>query len=164
MQWDPSQYLKFADQRLRPALDLLARVPLQAPARVVDLGCGAGNVTRLLAERWPEAEITGVDGSAEMLAKAASEAPAIAWRQAEIAAWVPESPPDLLYSNAALHWLDGHEVLFPRLFAAVAPGGVLTYSVCTISPAEERLAAAGAVRTYPHRDGTDGFYIARDGD
>lgn len=129
MQWDPIQYLMFADHRLRPALDLLARVPLETAARVVDLGCGTGNLTRLLAERWPEAAVTGVDGSAEMLAKAATEAPGLTWQQADIGDWRPEAPLDLLYSNAALHWLDGHEVLFPRLFEAVAPGGVLAVQV-----------------------------------
>lgn len=72
MAWDPAQYLKFSNHRLRPALDLLAQIPLAAPERIVDLGCGAGNVTRFLAERWPHAQISGVDNSAEMLAKARS--------------------------------------------------------------------------------------------
>src|SRR5207302_3625332 len=117
MAWDPAQYLTFAGPRLRPALDLLQRIDLAAPASVYDLGAGAGNVTRLIAARWPEAQIVGVDGSAEMLAKAAAENPGIEWQQADLATWRPQPPADLIYSNAALHWLDGHERLLPRLLA-----------------------------------------------
>ena len=75
MAWDPAQYLKFAGPRLRPALDLLQRIDVEAPEIVYDLGAGAGNVTRLIASRWPEAQVVGVDSSAEMLAKAAAENP-----------------------------------------------------------------------------------------
>ncbi len=123
--WDPQQYLRFADERLRPALDLLARVPLQAPARVVDLGCGAGNVTAILKRRFPAAEVTGIDGSIAMLEKARRAAPDCRFIAADIAAWTPGSAPDLIFSNAALHWLGGHDVLFPRLLSVLAPHGVL---------------------------------------
>jgi trans-aconitate 2-methyltransferase len=123
--WDPAKYLEFAGPRLRPALDLLARVPATAPAEVHDLGCGAGNVTRLLRERWPEARVTGVDGSAAMLAAARAAVPGVAWVQADLATWRPPRPADLVFSNAALHWLDDHAALFPRLAASLAPGGVL---------------------------------------
>ena len=119
--WDPAKYLEFAGPRLRPALDLLARVPLAAPATVYDLGCGAGNVTRLLAERWPAAAVTGIDGSPSMLATARAALPAVAWKQADLATWHPPQPADLLFSNAALHWLDGHRALFPRLVGDLAP-------------------------------------------
>jgi len=129
MTWDPAQYLKYSGERLRPALDLLARVAIAGPRTIVDLGCGAGNVTRILAERWPEAEIVGVDNSAAMLAKAPTEASrAIEWREADLAAWASSPSPaacDLVFSNAALHWLDDHATLFPKLFAAVAQGGAL---------------------------------------
>jgi trans-aconitate 2-methyltransferase len=123
--WDPAQYLKFADHRLRPAIDLLARVDLADPREIYDLGAGAGNVTRLIKARWPEARVTGVDDSATMLAKAAATAPALAWQQANLATWSPAHPADLIYSNAALHWLDGHDRLFPALLAGLAPGGAL---------------------------------------
>jgi len=131
MVWDPVQYLKFAGDRMRPAMDLLARVPLSAPRAIVDLGCGTGNVTRLLAERFPGATITGVDNSASMLERAQREAAPgerIRWRCADLAHWAvadSEPAPDLVYSNAALHWLDDHPRLFPRLFAAVGGAGVL---------------------------------------
>ena len=123
--WDPEQYLRFADERLRPALDLLAHVDLSAPARVVDLGCGTGNVTAVLARRFRDAEITGVDASDSMLRKAQAAAPGCRFVAADIGAWVPDAPPDLIYSNAALHWLGEHEALFPRLLSLLAPGGVL---------------------------------------
>ncbi len=125
MAWDPSQYLKFAGQRLRPALDLLARIPLESPAAVVDLGCGPGNVARYLAERWPGAHITGVDASPEMLAEARKALPQAEWIEANLAAWRPDARVDLIYSNAALHWLPDHAALFPRLLNELAPGGVL---------------------------------------
>jgi trans-aconitate 2-methyltransferase len=123
--WDPAKYLEFAGPRLRPALDLLARVPLTAPATVYDLGCGAGNATRLLAQRWPTARVTGVDGSATMLGAARAAAPDMTWQEADLGTWRAAHPADLLFSNAALHWLDDHARLFPRLVAELAPGGVL---------------------------------------
>jgi trans-aconitate 2-methyltransferase len=123
--WDPSQYLKFSDHRLRPAIDLMARIPLAAPRSIYDLGCGPGNITRLLAERWPDAAVTGVDSSADMLAKAEREAPDVTFQLADITYWSPPAPADLLFSNAALHWLDDHAVLLPRLISHLAPGGMI---------------------------------------
>jgi len=123
--WDPGQYLRFSDHRLRPALDLLGRIPLESPEIVVDLGCGTGRITRLLAGRWPEARIEGIDSSAEMLQKAREEPGGVRWLRADIAAWQPEESPDVLYSNAALHWLEGHRELFPRLTGLLRQGGCL---------------------------------------
>lgn len=123
--WDPAQYLRFGSERLRPALDLLARIPLAAPARVIDLGCGAGNVTAVLAARWPGAAILGVDGSEAMLARARAAAPGCLFRRADIATFVPGEPADVLYSNAALQWLPDHAALLPRVFSFLRPGGVL---------------------------------------
>ena len=123
--WDPAQYLQFANERLRPALDLLAQVPLDAPARVVDLGCGAGNVTAILQQRFPRAEVFGVDGSAAMLEKARVTVPLCRFEQADFFQWRPAEPLDLIYSNAALQWVDRHPTLFPQLLSLLAPGGVL---------------------------------------
>jgi trans-aconitate 2-methyltransferase len=125
MKWDPTQYLAFADLRLRPALDLLARMPVETPRLVVDLGCGPGNLTPYLKARWPGARVLGVDGSAEMLAKARAAVEGAEFVQADIGAWTPDAAPDAIYSNAALHWLDAHDGLFPRLLGLLAPGGVL---------------------------------------
>lgn len=125
MSWDPAQYLRFGSERLRPALDLLAQIPASRPAHVIDLGCGAGNVTSLLAERWPEADILGLDGSEAMLARAREAAPRCRFAQADIALFIPGRPPDVLFSNAALHWLPDHRHLLPRLLSSLAPGGFL---------------------------------------
>ena len=129
MAWDPAQYLKFAGPRLRPAIDLLQRIDVESPRVVYDLGAGAGNVTRLLAARWPQAKVIGVDSSAEMLAKAAAEHAGIEWQHADLAAWRPQYTPDIIYSNAALHWLDGHDRLFPALLEALPAGGVLAVQI-----------------------------------
>ena len=123
--WNPAQYLKFAAPRFRPAMDLLARIEVEAPETVYDLGCGAGNVTRVLAERWPNAHLVGIDDSPEMLAQAAKAAPGIVWQCQSVATWEPERAVDVIYSNAALHWLPDHPALFPRLMRCLAPSGIL---------------------------------------
>ena len=125
MSWDPAQYLKFAGERLRPALDLLARIPVTGPAAVVDLGCGAGSLAPLLMQRWPHAQLTGVDSSPEMLAKARADHPQAVFVEADIATWRPARPVDVIYSNAALHWVDDHDAVVPSLLSAVKPGGWL---------------------------------------
>ena len=147
MAWDPEKYLSFADLRLRPAAELLARVSAGNPAVVYDLGCGPGNVTALLRERWPEADLTGVDSSPEMLAKAAEALPDVRFEQIDMADWRPATAADVIYSNAALHWLDDHAALFPRLLGMLAPGGVLAVQMPRNHGAPshtEMVAAAGA--------------------
>ncbi|HWB49803.1 MAG TPA: trans-aconitate 2-methyltransferase [Stellaceae bacterium] len=123
--WDAEQYLKFADARTLPALDLLSRIRLAAPARVVDLGCGPGNSTTPLKARWPDAAVTGVDSSEELLAAARRDHPGIAFEQADIANWSAAAPSDVVFANASLQWVGNHRRLMPRLFGQVAPGGVL---------------------------------------
>lgn len=123
--WNPALYLRFAEERTRPASELLARVAHPGPTHVVDLGCGPGNSTELLLQRFPQAQILGIDNSAAMLAQARQRLPQLAFDQADIADWAPSQAPDLIYANAALQWVGGHEQLIPRLFAALAAGGVL---------------------------------------
>ena len=125
MGWEPDRYLQFSDERLQPAADLLNRIPLTQPVHVADLGCGAGNVTRLLAQRWPDADITGIDSSSEMLERARKVLPSARFELAGVEHWNPDEPLDLLFCNAALHWVDDHKALFPRLLDSVSPGGVL---------------------------------------
>ncbi len=124
-QWNPQQYLKFGGERLRPAQDLLARVPVDAPDVVADLGCGTGSVTALIRARWPNARVHGVDNSTAMLERARAAMPEVAWELSDLARWQPPSPVDAIVSNAALHWLDDHASLFPRLVSYLAPGGAL---------------------------------------
>ena len=123
--WDAGQYLRFSDERTRPALDLLARIELVAPRRVIDLGCGPGNSTGLLRERWPEAAITGLDSSADMLKAARRDHPGIEFVVDDIATWMPDEPFDVVFSNAALQRVGDHEHLLPKLIDAVAAEGVL---------------------------------------
>jgi trans-aconitate 2-methyltransferase len=129
MAWDPKTYLAFGAERTRPAADLLARVPLQAPGRIADLGCGPGNSTALLRARWPDAEIDAIDCSPEMLKDARESGVSARFLEADIARWTPQAPYDLLFSNAALQWVPGHETLLPRLFSFVRPGGALAVQV-----------------------------------
>jgi trans-aconitate 2-methyltransferase len=123
--WNPAQYLKFTDHRLRPALDLINRIDLESPSVVYDLGAGTGNITELLANRWPDARVIGVDSSEEMLGDSSERAANIEWEVKDIGSWQPGEPPDLIFTNAALHWLPDHDALFTRLMNSVAPGGTL---------------------------------------
>ena len=128
--WDPRQYHKFGDHRLRPALELFERAMLamgsNAPATVYDLGCGAGEVARIIADRWPDAHVVGLDSSAEMLAKAeAAGKSRVEWAEADVQTWTASPKANLLYSNAMFHWVDGHPTVFPRMIDQLAPGGVL---------------------------------------
>lgn len=142
MSWNPERYLAFGDHRTRAAVDLLARVPLAAPARAVDLGCGPGNSTALLVARWPDAEVVGLDASAEMLAQARASGVAARWVEADIAGWTPARPFDLIYSNAALQWLGDHATLLPRLLGHLVEGGALAVQM----PRSFEMASHAAMR------------------
>ena len=129
MAWDPAAYLSFAEERTRPAADLLVRAAPAAPQRVVDLGCGPGNSTALLLARWPWAAVEGVDSSPEMLERARASGVPARWTLADLAHWEARDAYDLVFSNAALQWLPDHEALLPRLLAAARPGGALAFQV-----------------------------------
>lgn len=129
MTWNPDVYLTFADERTRPAAELLARVPVEAPRRVVDLGCGPGNSTALLAARWPDADIEGLESSPEMIARARASNVRASWIEGDVASWAPAEPYDVIFSNAALHWIPEHRTLLPRLMRYVAEGGALAFQI-----------------------------------
>lgn len=124
--WDPDAYGRFRDLRLRPALDLLARIPeLPERGKIIDLGCGNGAVAEALNHRYPKRKIVGVDNSEAMLKRAAATGAYHRCDLADIAAWEPNKPPAMIFSNAALHWLPDHAALLPRLGRSLREGGVL---------------------------------------
>ncbi|MFG2877511.1 trans-aconitate 2-methyltransferase [Streptomyces sp. NPDC048337] len=136
--WDPQQYLRHAGHRTRPFLDLLTRIPElpTRPGRIADLGCGPGNVTALLAGRWPAARITGFDLSPEMLHRADDEYAGptngggiLEFRHADLAGWLPEEPYDLIVSNAALQWVPSHPASFPAWINGLRPGGTFAFQI-----------------------------------
>lgn len=129
MSWDPDIYMKFAGERTRPAMELLARIPLAAPKRVIDLGCGPGNSTALLAARWPNADIEGLESSPEMLAKAKGSSVRATWTLGDLESWSPIAPCDVVFSNATLHWISNHRALLQRLMSHVADGGALAFQI-----------------------------------
>jgi trans-aconitate 2-methyltransferase len=127
--WDPDRYLAYADERGRPFVELLARIDADAPRTVADLGCGPGNLTALLAGRWPAARVSGVDSSPEMIESARQAHPEIDFAVGDLRDWRPDEPVDVLISNATLQWVPGHLELLPRLLGAVNPGGWLAFQV-----------------------------------
>ncbi len=154
--WDPGQYAKFLGERTRPSRDLCARIPLPGPARVLDVGCGPGNSTRVLRERWPGAELAGLDNSREMIAQARAEGPDAVWILADAAAWKPEGDWDVVFSNAALQWLPDHERLLPRLLGWVAPGGCLAVQVPARDGSPFRASLQATARQPRWRERLDG--------
>ncbi|CAA7611418.1 Trans-aconitate 2-methyltransferase [Candidatus Terasakiella magnetica] len=152
MAWDPTLYSAFAQPRLRPALDLMARIEAPEAARVVDLGCGTGNVTRILAERWPRAQVTGMDSSPEMLEAAREGGGRVTYTLGDMGGFTAPEKLDVLFSNAALHWLGDHAALFPRLLAQVKPGGVLAVQMPHNHYAASHAIMAEAAEAGPWRD------------
>ena len=127
--WEPQTYLRYADIRFRAGLDLIARIPKLDYSTIYDLGCGTGHLTRILADTFPASKVTGIDSSPEMLSEARREFPALNWQQGDIQSWRPPAPPDLIYTNAALQWVPGHETLLPSLLSKLRAGGVLAMQV-----------------------------------
>ena len=123
--WDAAQYLRFEDERTRPSIDLLARVPLSEPKRCIDLGCGPGNSTELVAARFPGAVNEGLDSSPDMLEKARKRLPDLSFILGDVNTWSDAAGYDVIFANAVLQWLPDHAALFPRLARSLAPGGCL---------------------------------------
>ncbi len=121
--WDPDHYEEFLAERHQPGLDLMARLDLASPERIVDLGCGTGRLTAELANRWPAASVIGIDRSVEMIAVAAHTE--VGYEVGDIETWEPPEPVDLVFANASLQWIDDHPGLFPRLISMLRPGGEL---------------------------------------
>ena len=127
MRWDPSQYARYATERGRPFIDLVSRIGATAPRRVVDVGCGPGELTALLAERWPDAAIEGIDSSEEMIA--AASAPGVQFALGDAGTWTPGPDVDVVVSNAALQWVPDHLAVLARWAKALGPGAWLAWQV-----------------------------------
>ena len=156
--WDANLYLKFADARLRPALDLMGRLDpansKQSRHAIYDLGCGAGNITRILADRFPEAPIVGVDSSAEMLAKARTQTvdKRVTFTVGDLARFKPGLPPSILYSNAAYQWVENHIDYFPGLLKLLPSGGQLAIQMPRNHEAPSHALMRKAAQAGPWRD------------
>ncbi len=155
-EWDPGHYLRFGDERTRPAVDLASRVALDAPERIIDLGCGPGNSTEVLRSRWPSAQVCGLDSSPEMIAAARHAHPEHEWIDGRIEEWCARDLFDLVFSNAALQWTADHAALTRRLLANVARGGALAFQVP--SPAYSH------VRSLIEEVARDGAWVSRMGE
>jgi trans-aconitate 2-methyltransferase len=147
-EWSARQYLKFEDERTRPPRDLLAQVPLHNPDRVVDLGCGPGNSTELLIERFPDAEVIGIDSSPDMLRQARERLPGRIFVEGDLTTWMPQDRTDLLFGNAVFQWVPDHSVVLARLLRSLPDGRVLAVQMPdnTNEPAHllmEKVAASG---------------------
>lgn len=132
MRWDPAQYAAFSDHRSRPFFDLVGRIDHPAPRRVIDLGCGPGELTVVLARRWPEAEVLGVDSSPEMVESARSmkDTPAnLSFASGDVRDWMPEAGTDVVVSNAVLQWVPGHQTLLRRWAVALEERAWLAFQV-----------------------------------
>lgn len=127
--WSPEQYLKYASERTQASLDLAARISVKNPVMVVDIGCGPGNSTSVLLQRFPKAHIIGMDTSPEMLARAKADLPDVQFELADAATWTPQDPVDVLFSNAVFQWVPDHRTLLPRLFNLLKPGGALAFQI-----------------------------------
>jgi trans-aconitate 2-methyltransferase len=128
-EWNATHYLKYGDERTRPAHDLAARIQLAAPQAIVDLGCGPGNSTQVLRSRWPDADISGVDSSNTMIEDARKTWPDHRWLLADVSEWTSSTPFDLVFSNAALQWIPNHQELMRHLLSLVARNGALAFQI-----------------------------------
>jgi len=127
--WNPQQYLKFKNERTRPSVDLAARIPLKHPKKIIDIGCGPGNSAQILYNRWPSADILGVDSSRKMIEKARADYPDQKWEIRDASNLDSPQKYDIVFSSSALQWLSNHELLIPRLFEMVNKNGILAVQI-----------------------------------
>lgn len=159
--WSAGQYVKFEDERTRPARDLLDRVPLASADCVVDIGCGPGNSTELLFERFPDAKVVGLDSSDDMLAAARKRLPDVDFIEADISTWTPSAPVDLLYANAVFQWVPEHEGVLARLLEGLPSGGVLALQMPDNLAEPTHLLMAEVAHSGPWAGAYEGHDVAR---
>lgn len=156
--WDPAQYARFRDERAQPFYDLAALVERRPGMRVLDLGCGSGELTAWLHRELQAAETLGIDAAAPMLAQARAHAgEGLRFEHADIAAFEPERPADLVFSNAALQWLEGHEALFARIAGWVAPGGQIAVQMPQNDDHPSHRVARALAAEPPYREALAGY-------
>ena len=166
MSWSAAQYVKFEQERTRPVRDLVARIPNAEVLNAADIGCGPGNSTEVLRERYPTARLVGLNSSPDMIKAARKRLPDIAFEVADIREWRPKAPLDVILANAVLQWIPDHETLFPALMAKLGPGGALAVQmpdnldepshrlmgeVASDGPWAAKLKDAASARTERHR-------------
>jgi trans-aconitate 2-methyltransferase len=154
--WNPDAYMKFGSERTRPSVDLVGRIGLAEPASIVDIGCGPGNSTQVLRDRWPKARIIGLDNSPQMIEKARTTYPKEEWVLADAATWSSEAKFDLVFSNATLQWIPDHGTLVGRFFDQVSKGGALAVQVPANSGSPLHRALLGVSRSPEWREATAG--------
>jgi trans-aconitate 2-methyltransferase len=158
--WDPDRYLTYADERGRPFVELIARVDAERPDDVVDLGCGPGNLTPLLSDRWPDARLRGLDSSPEMIETARAAEPDIDFEVADLRDWAAaDDPVDVLVSNATLQWVPGHLDLLPALAGHVRPGGWLAFQVPGNFDEPSHTIRTGLAAEAPYHRHTEGVAV-----
>lgn len=162
MTWNPEVYLRHADDRGRPFLDLIARVDV-TPYSIVDLGCGPGQLTPVLQERWPHAVIVGVDSSAEMIEAATQrdDGPTVSYVHADATTWAPAMPVDLIVSNAMFQWVPDQLEVIRRLTAHVAPGGAFALQVPNNADAPSHVLLRELASRSPYAEYTEGLAEVR---
>jgi trans-aconitate 2-methyltransferase len=173
MRWSATQYSKFEDERNRPVRDLLAQVPNRTAAHAADIGCGPGNSTELLRQRFPDAAVIGIDSSAEMIEAARKRLPGVSFEVDDIMTWRGTGPFDIILANAVLQWVPNHASVLPALIARLGPGGSLAVQmpdnldepahrmmreVAAEGPWAEKL--IGAARTRDSRQDAEWYYRA----
>ncbi|HEY5993560.1 MAG TPA: methyltransferase domain-containing protein [Gallionellaceae bacterium] len=167
--WDPKLYLQFGDERTQPAIDLVTRVNLAHPAQIIDIGCGPGNSTAILRQRWPDARVTGLDSSPEMISAARLSQPEQEWVLADAASWQASTGSvfDLVFSNAVLQWIPDHARLIPGLLGRVKPSGALAFQMPAraYSIIHQLVLEVAAEPEWSHRmnDAREGFTLERPG-
>ncbi len=127
--WNPDLYLKFNRERIQPSIDLIYRIDYEKPGNIIDIGCGPGNSTQILAERWPDAEVTGIDNSPAMIEKAASEYPDRNWKLMDAGKDEIDEKFDIVFSNATIQWIPRHEKLLRKFHGLLKEGGVVAVQI-----------------------------------
>ncbi len=127
--WNPDLYLKFNRERIQPSRDLISRINYEKPEKIIDIGCGPGNSTQMLARRWPDASVTGIDSSPAMIKKAATDFPDGNWKLRDAGKDVIEEKYDIVFSNAAIQWIPGHEKLLRKFHSLLNNNGLLAVQV-----------------------------------